>query len=596
MRKLIIFLLIVFFSAPVMAETITLVTYYPGPIGVYSQLRLTPHDTVSDPITCDASNEGLIYYDALLNLLVFCGNTGASVGSQVLTTWVQENNCIISADPSDDIYVGIGDFEPDAILEISASAKTLNYLFLSSNDNLDGDVLAVRSSGNLGIGSTGPSFRLTLDETPSGIADGGIFATGIYGAGTALAHTGEGTKFIWYPPKSAFRAGYVDDDQWDDANIGNYSVALGYNATALGLSSTSFSGGIASGDYSLAIGEDSQSAGDMSTSIGLRVTSAESGTTTLGMDSTASGLLSTSMGNNNASLGAYSVSLGFSNIANSTGSMAIGNSCTVTGDYSAAFGESNKIEGASHSIVMGKDSVLDAAANYSVSIGHGNTVYGVGATALGSFVTATGDYSFVAGGPGLDAQAFASAAFGRYNVIYGGAGVNSSAYNATDPILVIGNGTAVTRSNAFTIRKNANVAIGSDDPAGYRLRVYGGDANIDAANLWTTASDRRLKKDIQPLVKTLEHVSLLQGVTYHVLNEQEEDKKHIGVIAQELEEIYPEIVSTADNGYKSVDYGRLSAVLVEAVKDLKKENEQLNQELDGLIQQLDQKMEELNQE
>ena len=81
----------------------------------------------------------------------------------------------------------------------------------------------------------------------------------------------------------------------------------------------------------------------------------------------------------------------------------------------------------------------------------------------------------------------------------------------------------------------------------------------------TAYSDERLKDNIETIENGLDKVEQLRGVTY-TRNERE----NIGVIAQEVEKILPEIVLTADDemGTKSVDYSRLTAVLIEAVKDL----------------------------
>ena len=81
----------------------------------------------------------------------------------------------------------------------------------------------------------------------------------------------------------------------------------------------------------------------------------------------------------------------------------------------------------------------------------------------------------------------------------------------------------------------------------------------------TAYSDERLKDNIETLTDGLDKVEQLRGVTY-----TRDERENIGVIAQEVEKILPEIVLTADDemGTKSVDYSRLTAVLIEAVKDL----------------------------
>jgi len=88
----------------------------------------------------------------------------------------------------------------------------------------------------------------------------------------------------------------------------------------------------------------------------------------------------------------------------------------------------------------------------------------------------------------------------------------------------------------------------------------------------TAFSDVRLKSNINTLEHGLEKINNLRGVTY-----TRDGRENIGVIAQEIEEVLPNIVLTADDemGTKSVDYGRITAVLIEAVKELTKRVEEL---------------------
>jgi hypothetical protein len=101
----------------------------------------------------------------------------------------------------------------------------------------------------------------------------------------------------------------------------------------------------------------------------------------------------------------------------------------------------------------------------------------------------------------------------------------------------------------------------------------------------TFPSDLRLKTDIQPLENTLAKVLNLRGVRY-VMKADEAKERKIGVIAQELEQEYPELVNTDEKGMKSVAYANLTAVLIEAVKGLKAENESLKTRLERLEKNL----------
>ena len=96
--------------------------------------------------------------------------------------------------------------------------------------------------------------------------------------------------------------------------------------------------------------------------------------------------------------------------------------------------------------------------------------------------------------------------------------------------------------------------------------------NLTADGNVTAYSDERLKDNIQTLESGLDKVNQLRGVTY-----LRDEKENIGVVAQEVEKILPQIVLTADDemGTKSVDYSRLTAVLIEAVKELSQKIEKL---------------------
>ena len=96
----------------------------------------------------------------------------------------------------------------------------------------------------------------------------------------------------------------------------------------------------------------------------------------------------------------------------------------------------------------------------------------------------------------------------------------------------------------------------------------------------TAFSDKRLKTDISPISNALEKVKQMQGV-YYKRNDVENAKQQVGVLAQDMEPVLPEVVLTADDDMetKSVDYGKLTAVLIEAVKDLSYEVTQLKQQI-----------------
>ena len=123
----------------------------------------------------------------------------------------------------------------------------------------------------------------------------------------------------------------------------------------------------------------------------------------------------------------------------------------------------------------------------------------------------------------------------------------------------------VGTSNIFN--NGGNIGIGTATPS-VKLEVNGRLKTLGINEL----SDVRYKKDIQTLTNALANVEKLRGVSYdwkqaEFPQKNFEAKHQIGLIAQELEKVYPELVNTDAEGYKSVDYSKLVAVLIEAVKE-----------------------------
>jgi len=124
-----------------------------------------------------------------------------------------------------------------------------------------------------------------------------------------------------------------------------------------------------------------------------------------------------------------------------------------------------------------------------------------------------------------------------------------------------------------------NVGIGTASP-GYKLHVNG-TTRIEgyaycALGEWS-GSDSRLKKSTETLTNALENITKLSGVSFEWRKDEFsdrnfDDKKHIGVIAQEVEKVYPELVRDDADGYKAVNYDGFIGPLIEAIKELKAQN------------------------
>ncbi|MGH8016446.1 MAG: tail fiber domain-containing protein, partial [Candidatus Zixiibacteriota bacterium] len=126
-------------------------------------------------------------------------------------------------------------------------------------------------------------------------------------------------------------------------------------------------------------------------------------------------------------------------------------------------------------------------------------------------------------------------------------------------------------------------------PAGVTLNQ--GDqqviGNLCATGTIGPCSDKRLKQNIRPIEGALEKIKQINGKNYKWNREEFPDfnfaeGNQIGVIAQEVKEVVPEAVSENNDGYLTVDYGRITAVLIEAVKEQQKQIEDLKAKVASL--------------
>ena len=106
-----------------------------------------------------------------------------------------------------------------------------------------------------------------------------------------------------------------------------------------------------------------------------------------------------------------------------------------------------------------------------------------------------------------------------------------------------------------------------------------GDGNAILAGTLTQSSDFRLKKNIQTISNASQKINQMRGVYFDWKDENHNQNQQIGFIAQEVERVCPQLVETDVNGYKSVAYANMTAVLVEALKEQNKRIDYLEKEL-----------------
>lgn len=214
----------------------------------------------------------------------------------------------------------------------------------------------------------------------------------------------------------------------------------------------------------------------------------------------------------------------------------IGENSFGAGENTIAAGLSSVAMG-SNSRSFGRGSV--AIGIFAVAGADGAAAFGHGSLASGENSTALGDNT--------DAHAVGATAMGRYNVR------DLDATNVPQPqdlIFQVGNGTDVIdskRHDALTLTRNGDMEI---------------------AGMLTEDSDVRLKKDISPLPKVLDKIANIQPIIYYFKDKQLYSSNHqVGFSAQEVQKQFPELVNTNKAGYLSVSYTRMSAILMQAVKE-----------------------------
>ncbi|MDB0037270.1 tail fiber domain-containing protein [Schleiferiaceae bacterium] len=227
--------------------------------------------------------------------------------------------------------------------------------------------------------------------------------------------------------------------------------------------------------------------------------------------------------------------------SNNTGVQASG--CTASGYNSTAMGATTA--SGYNSTAMGYNTT--ASGSYSTAIGDNSFATGTASTAIGSYTTASG-YRSTAMGDGTSATDYASLTIGRYNsvnktVTTGG---NATSFDTDNAAFVIGNGTLWNAtSDAFVVYFNGNATLSGD---------------------LTINSDERLKENIQPLGSTLNKLNQIEGWTYSLKKDEEHTPK-IGVLAQEVQAVFPELVTEGGDGILSVNYQGLVPVLINAINE-----------------------------
>ena len=149
---------------------------------------------------------------------------------------------------------------------------------------------------------------------------------------------------------------------------------------------------------------------------------------------------------------------------------------------------------------------------------------------------------------------------------------SADAGNFTGQLVFYTNGTGFANRQAGVEQMrlvNGGLAIGTTGVGSYRLYVAG---TAGATGGFFNTSDERLKTDVRPLTGALALVQALHGRRYRwnalgVARGGTAGREQVGLLAQELARVLPELVRTGPDGYLAVNYAQLAPVLIEAIKE-----------------------------
>jgi hypothetical protein len=405
-------------------------------------------------------------------------------------------------------------------------------------------------SQNVGIGTATPQMKLHIK--------GGLLLDSTNGTTPV---SGAGTRMMWIPAKAAFRTGIINGTEWNDANIGLYSIAFGNGPIANGFSST-------------AMGTNTAASANFSTAMGINTTASGISSTAMGNKTIASGNVSTAMGNNTNASGDNSTSMGNNTKSKSYGGLAVGLYNDSTNAPSATnFNTLNRI------FQIGNGTADGARSNAMTVLQNGNV--GIGTTDPNYMLTVKNDIDL----DNSDANAGTIANALKFGGGNTGEAIGSNRTTATNQF---GLDFYTNSVNRLAISLGGNIGIGTTGPTA-KLSVNGSANN--ATGTWGVFSDARVKTITSNFTDGLNVIRQINPVIFNYNDNApfKTSDAQIGIVAQELEKIAPYMVSKqAYNQFTDLREVNNQAYVFLLINAVKEQQQQIDR-LEKLVTELSKK-------
>jgi len=418
------------------------------------------------------------------------------------------------------------------------------------------------------------------------------------------------TFFFYDQSKGAFRSGHIlINRNWSPDSIGFGSHAWGRNTKGSGGFSTAFGLETSAEDFlSTAWGNNTRAMRNGSTAWGISSQANESYSTAWGESTQANGSRSSAWGRSTKATGRFSTSWGQQTEANGNTSTAWGGLTQANGFLSTAWGE-NSIANGTNSTAVGKDAIANGENSFVIGQ-YNDTLVSIGSGVISTsplFIIGNGE-----SGTGNESNAMVVRKDGHVGIgdndpdkfltLFGTNDNNTAdmAITSQDALIELGLGEGGPHGIIFgddglgeglklvyrTASNSLDIELGADFSSSPDIFSLHESGNLTIAGNLTENSDRRLKKDISVIKNAGEIVDRLSGYRYNWKEDIRGTRTQIGLIAQELQEVLPELVYEDEQGVLSVDYTSIIPLLIESIKTERSKS----LELEKRIEKMERKM------